>query len=156
MNLADLCRQLGRDADGEAALRAALVASPRDAALHHALGLALTRLKQPDAALSALRRAAELEPDRGPYAHVYAVALHSSGRRDQAMTLLKKTLADHPNDRDTLMALMSFSRDAGETDNALAYATRLEQIAPDPQLARLIEELRGHAKKPNASASAGR
>ena len=54
--------------------RAAITASPRDAGLHHALGLALTRLKQPDAALVELRSAAELEPDRARYAYVYAVA----------------------------------------------------------------------------------
>ena len=46
INLADLYRQTGRDGDGEAALRAAIAASPQDAGLHHALGLALTRLKQ--------------------------------------------------------------------------------------------------------------
>ena len=62
------------------------------------------------------------------------------------MALLKKTLARHPTDRDTLMALMSFSRDAGDVASALAYATRLEQLAPEPQLARLIEELRRRAR----------
>jgi len=156
VNLADLYRQLGRDADGEAALRAALVASPRNAALHHARGLALTRLKQPDTALAELRRAMELEPDRERYAYVYAVALHSSGKRDDAMALLKTTLARHPNDRDTLMALLSFSRESGDADNALAYATRLQQLSPDPELARMIEALRRQASKPNASASAVR
>ena len=43
-NLADLYRQLGRDADGEQVLRAALIVSPQDAGLHHALGLTLVRL----------------------------------------------------------------------------------------------------------------
>ena len=57
-------------------LRAALAASPRDAGLHHALGLALARLKRPDEALAELRRAAELEPEQARYAYVYAVALH--------------------------------------------------------------------------------
>ena len=122
--------------------------------MHHALGLTLTRLQQTNAALAELRRAAELEPDRARYAYVYAVGLHSSGRRDDALALLKKTLAGHPGDRDTLMALMSFSRDAGDVTNALAYATRLEQIAPDPQLTRLIEELRRRATNPNTKPNA--
>ena len=39
INLADLYRQLGRDADGEAVLRAAIAAAPQDAGPHHALGL---------------------------------------------------------------------------------------------------------------------
>jgi Flp pilus assembly protein TadD len=75
INLADLYRQLGRDNDGESVLRAAIAASPRDAGLHYALGLTLTRLKQPDEALAELRRAAELEPDRARYLYVYTVAL---------------------------------------------------------------------------------
>jgi Flp pilus assembly protein TadD len=159
VNLADLYRQLARDGEGEAVLRSALATSPRDAGLHYALGLALTRLKQTGPALAELRRATELEPDRARYAYVYAVGLHSSGRRDDALALLKKTLAKHPNDRDTLMALMSFSRDAGDAHNALAYATRLEQISPDPELTRMIEELRRQATNPNTkpnASSAGR
>ena len=50
-NLADLYRQLGRDADAESVLRQAIEASPKDAGLHHALGLALVRLKRQDDAL---------------------------------------------------------------------------------------------------------
>jgi thioredoxin-like negative regulator of GroEL len=151
--MADLYRQLGRAADGEAVLRTALGTSPRDAGLHYALGLALTRLKQTDAALADLRRATELDPDRVRYAYVYAVGLHSSGRRSEALALLKKTLAKHPNDRDTLMALISFSRDAGDAGSALAYARQLEQLAPDPQLTRLIEELQQRAAKPPAGSA---
>ena len=78
VNLADLYRGLGRDGDGEATLRAALVVSPQDAGLHHTLGLALVRLQRNDEALIELRRAAEIEPERTRYAYVYAVALHSA------------------------------------------------------------------------------
>ncbi len=52
INLADLYRQVGRDGDGERTLRDALAVAPRDAGLHHALGLTLTRLKRPDEALA--------------------------------------------------------------------------------------------------------
>ena len=116
--------------------------SPRNASLHHALGLALTRLQQTEPALAELRQAAELEPDRARYAYVYAVALHSSGRHSEALALLKKTLTAHPDDHDILMALTSFSREAGDATSALSYATLLQQLAPDPELERLIEGLR--------------
>jgi predicted CXXCH cytochrome family protein len=143
INLADLYRQLGRDGDGEGLLRTAIEASPRDAGLHHALGLVLTRLKRPDAALDALRRATELEPERARYAYVYAVALHSAGRRDEAMAALKEILARHPGDRDTLLALIGFSRDAGNFSTALDYAERLARIAPDdPNVPMLVQMLR--------------
>src|SRR6516164_4915421 len=58
INLADLYRQLGRDGEGESVLRAAIDASAQEAGLHHALGLALTRLKRTDEAISELRTAA--------------------------------------------------------------------------------------------------
>ena len=147
INLADLYRQLGRDGEGESVLRAAIVASPKDAGLHHALGLTLTRLKRPDDALGELRQAAELEPERARYAYVYAVALHSAGRRDEAMTVLKDVVTRHPDDRDTLLALVSYSRDAGDFGTALEYAERLARVAPgDPNLPALIENLRRQIK----------
>jgi predicted CXXCH cytochrome family protein len=151
INLADLYRQTGRDGEGENVLRAALAASPLDAGLHHALGLALTRLKRTDAAIAELRRAAELEPDRARYAYVHAVALHSAGRGEEAMRALKENLVRHPGDRDTLLALVSFSRDAGDVAAALGYAEQLARVAPgEPGLAGLIENLRRQIKEPDA------
>lgn len=150
INLADLYRQRGRDADGEIVLRAAIAASPRDAAAHHALGLTLTRLKRPADALAELRQATELEPDRPRYAYVYAVALHSSGRRDEAMTVLKEALRSHARDRDILSALVAFSRTAGDAKAALGYAEQLAVITPDDRnLAALIAELKRQTGKPN-------
>jgi predicted CXXCH cytochrome family protein len=148
INLADLYRQLGRDREGEAVLRAAIAASPNDATAHHALGLALTRLKKTDAALSEFRRAAELQPDVARYAYVYAVALNTSGRGDQGMAVLKEGLARHPGDRDILSALIAFNRVAGDNGSALAYAERLATITPDDRnLAALIQQLRGAMPK---------
>jgi tetratricopeptide (TPR) repeat protein len=94
--------------------RAAIATSPRGAGLHHALGLTLIRLKRLGEALGELRDAAELEPGRTRYPYVYAVGLNSAGRRDEAMAVLKEILVRRPNDRDTLSALIGFSRDAGD------------------------------------------
>jgi Tfp pilus assembly protein PilF len=143
INLADLYRELGRDAEGEEVLRRAIAVSPRDAGLHHALGLASVRAKKSDEALSELERAAALEPERSRYAYVYAVALHSAGRKDEAMSVLKDNLRRHPADRDTLIGLIGFAREAGDYGGALDYAERLAAISPgDRNLAALIEELR--------------
>jgi tetratricopeptide (TPR) repeat protein len=127
INLADLYRRLARDRDGENLLRTAIASSHQDAGLHHALGLTLTRERRPDDALNELRTATELEPGRSRYAYVYAVALHSLGRIDEAMQILKENLARHPDDRDTLLALVTFNRDAGNIGAALEYA---EQLSP--------------------------
>ncbi|MGH6825447.1 tetratricopeptide repeat protein [Methyloceanibacter sp.] len=146
-NLADLYRQLGRDADAESVLRRAIEASPKDAGLHHALGLALVRLKRQDGALAELASAAALEPTRTRYAYVYAVALEASGRRGDAIQALKDNLARHKGDRDTLSALVSFNRDAGDIAAALIYAEELAKIEPDnTELRSLIETLRPGAQ----------
>jgi predicted CXXCH cytochrome family protein len=147
INLADLYRQAGRDGDGEATLRSAIVASPGDAGLHHSLGLTLTRLKRSEEAMSELRRAAELEPDRARYAYVYAVALNSAGRRDDAIATLKAAVAKHPGNRDLLLALVTFNRDAGDIAAAVAYGEELTRLAPDDrELANFVEGLRRQLK----------
>jgi len=150
VNLADLYRQLGRDKDGESVLRTAIAASPRDAAVRHGLGLTLTRLKRPDEALAEFHRATELEPDSAQYAYIYAVALHSGGHAEEAVTVLTDALKSHPNDRDILSALVAFKRMGGDAAAALTYAQRLAVITPDDSnLMRLIDELR-QATKPAA------
>ena len=147
-NLADLYRLLGRDSDAESVLRTAIGSSRLDAGLYHALGLTLTRQKRSDDSLAALRTASELEPDRSRYAYVYAVALHSSGNTDAAMTVLKENLARHPGDRETLFALVTFSRDAGDIGSALGYAEQLSRISPnDRDLARITDDLRARLKR---------
>jgi predicted CXXCH cytochrome family protein len=143
INLADLYRQLGRDGDAETVLRTAIASSRQDAGLHYALGLTLTRQKRPDAALTEFRTAAEVEPDRSRYAYVYGVALHSSGHVDESMKILKESLARHPNDRESLLALVTFNRDSGDIGAALEYAEQLSRITPnDPDLTRLADDLR--------------
>lgn len=143
INLADLYRALGRDDEGMAVLREALEASPNDGGLHHALGLTLVRLKQPEAAVEELEMAAELEPDRARYAYVYAVGLESIGKRAEAVAVLEDNLKRHPGDRETLLALVNFSRANGDPAAALRYAETLAEIEPDNQdLKRLIATLK--------------
>ena len=151
VNLADLYRGTGRETDGETVLRAAIALSPQDAGLHHALGLTLVRLKRTDEALAELRRAAELDPGQARYAYVYAVGLHSAARVDDAVAVLKQSLERHPGDRDTLQALMTFTRDSGDLSSALGYAERLARIEPaDRNLAAIVEDLRRQLNKPDA------
>ena len=99
MNLADLYRTQGRDADGERVLRKGLEIAPHSADLHHALGLLLVRAKRLPEALPAFARATELDPDASRYAYVYAVALNSTGQGQQAIAELERAHALHPGDR---------------------------------------------------------
>jgi Tfp pilus assembly protein PilF len=142
INLADLYRGTGRDGEGEHVLRNAISIVPNDGALHHALGLALVRLKRSDAALAELRRAADLEPNNTRYAYVYGVALHSSGHGPEAIAYLREIQSRYPESRDILLAIINFSREAGDTTTALQYAAQLSRISPnDPAIMKLLEEL---------------
>ena len=86
---------------------------PDDAELHHALGLNLVRQRRTADALPELARAAAIDPANARYAYVYAVALNSTGRTDDAIKTLEASHARHPADRDTLFALVTINRDAG-------------------------------------------
>jgi len=123
INLADLYRQTGREGDGENVLRSAIATAPGDGALHHALGLSLVRLKRADEALVELRRAADLDRNSGRYAYTYGVALHSAGRKQEAIAYLKESQIAHPGNRDILMAITSFSREAGDSGAAQLVRT---------------------------------
>jgi Tfp pilus assembly protein PilF len=128
-------------------LRMALVASPRDAALHYALGLALVRLKKVDNALKELQRAAALAPDQSQYAYAYAVGLKSNGDAIDAIAVLKQNLIRHPADRNTLIALISFYRELGDKDAATDYARRLVKAFPsDKQAAKILNEVQRPAQ----------
>ena len=142
INLADLYRAVGRDSDGLDVLRQALVASPQDAALHYATGLALVRLKKYDVALKELKHAMTLAPDQSQYAYTYAVGLKSTGHITDAIAVLKQSLARHPVDRKTLIGLVSFYHDLGDTASALDYAKRLVKAYPsDQEASKLLEIL---------------
>ena len=142
VNLADLYRMQGRDADGEKTLRQALDRDPHNAAAHHALGLLLIRQQRLPEALAALAEAARLDSDNARYGYVYAVALNSAGQGEPAIQALETGLMKHPNDRDTLMALAAFQRDAGNLDAARDYARRLAKLEPEnPQVRALLRQV---------------
>ena len=72
-------------------------------------------------------------------------------RVNDAIEVLKDSLARHPNDRETLVAIITFSRDAGNAATALEYAERLARMSPDDRgIAALIESLRRQLKPPTA------
>jgi tetratricopeptide (TPR) repeat protein len=72
VNLADCWRQQGREAAAAEVLRRGIAELPRDADLHHALGLLLVRTGQAPAAVNELGLAARLAPDNPRHAYVHA------------------------------------------------------------------------------------
>ena len=76
----------------------------------------------------------------------YGTRIGITAERFDAIAVLEQSLARDPNDRDALLALVSFNRDAGQFTTALGYAERLARLAPqDRDLANLIQDLRRRA-----------
>jgi tetratricopeptide (TPR) repeat protein len=131
VNMADALRRRGDEARGEALLREGLRLEPRDATLHHALGLLLARAGRYDVALPELRRAAALQPQNARFAYVYGVALNSTGESQQAVDVLRAAYARAPTDFDIASALVTILRDRGETGRAREIAGELAERYPD-------------------------
>ena len=138
VNLADLLRLQGRDDEGEGVLRRALLVDPKNASVHHALGLLLVRRKRPGEALAELGRAAALDPGIPDYAYAYAIGLHSAGRADEAIAVLQAAQKRSPGSRGLLVALVTIHRERGSLREARAWARKLVEAAPGDPSARAL------------------
>ncbi len=143
VDLADLYRAAGREAEAETVLREAIALDPRAGAPQHALGLALIRAKRTHEALAALRQAYELEPAQARYAYVYAVALSSMGHDAQGRSVLERGLSASPSDVQLLSALLQDAMRGRDVARALPLAERLRILLPDD---RSIDALLGRLR----------
>jgi Flp pilus assembly protein TadD len=115
--------------------------------VHHALGLLLVRSGRLTDAVEELAKATQTAPDSARFSYVYAIALSSAGRREEALRVLEQNHLRHPGDRETLVALVTMNREAGSRDAALRYAKKLEELVPgDPGVARMLQELETSAR----------
>ena len=71
------------------------------------------------------------EPAEPRFAYVLAVALHDTGQAPKAIDTLKALLEKRPNDRDALMALVSYEMKAGDPNSAASRAKLLSRLEPD-------------------------
>jgi len=143
-NLADLLFRQGDDVAAGEVLAQGLAALPDSATLHHAMGLHQVRSGDRRAALASLARAVELAPGDPRFNDVYAIALDSEGRRDEAIAQLERAHAIRETDQDVLGALVSMNLESGNNDRARTYARQLQRLRPwDVQLERLLGQLGG-------------
>jgi len=136
VNLADLYRMEGRDAEAEATLRAALARTTDPAPLHHALGLALVRQKRMAQAMAELEAAARLAPENPRFAYVYAVALRSAGEEAATRAVVAEALARHPYDVGLLGLALNDALARRDLSAARGAADRLSRMRPDDQEVR--------------------
>lgn len=139
-HFADLLRQTGRDEQAHALLERGLQRRPEAAALHHAAGLLHVGRGDMTAALSSLKRAANLAPENARLDYVYAIALHSTGQPEAALRRLREANGRHPYHRDILLALVTMNLEANDTESARSHLTRLLEVWPDDAAARRLAQ----------------
>jgi len=93
--------------------------------------------------LQSLAEAASMESANRRYQYVYAVALQSMGQAAQGIQVLEQLYRQQPIDMEILYALVTFNRDVGDREKALAYAVELQALMPDnSDISSLIEGLK--------------
>ncbi len=108
LNLADLYRQNGMDAQGATLLLQAVTMAPESPVAQHAYGLLLVRQKRLQDALPYLQQAAELDPGEPRYAYVYGVALWETGHRKPAIQVLEDAWQRQPGNPELQAALQAY------------------------------------------------
>ena len=131
INLADFYRGTGQEEKSEPLFKKALRLSPDSGAAYHSYGLFLVRKQNYDGALPYLKAAVGKNDALPRYAYVYAVALDSIGRADDAVKILIKANERWPNQYNLLMTLIIYLEKTGNTNSVYKYLSRLTAIAPN-------------------------
>jgi tetratricopeptide (TPR) repeat protein len=143
-NLADLERMQGRDPEAVALLRQALELAPEAASVRYALGLALYRVGDSEAALTELERASKSAPDEPQLSLAWALALDAAGRREEATDVLAEAIDAGRGSGDLRQAVVTLLRDQGRLEPAQKRLAEWLDVAPDDPRARaLAEEFEG-------------
>ena len=86
-------------------------------------------------AMPHLRNAARLEPANGQFTFVLAVALHDSGRVDEACQQLENLLKRQPYHRNARLSLIQYYLENGQEPKAQVVMQRWKKLNPgDPAL----------------------
>jgi len=142
LNLADVYRFTGREAEAGKLLLEALDVASDQAETNYAYALWLSRTEQPGEALAYFRRAAELAPNRMSFGYALALALNDAGEGPRAVEVLEALLDDWPDDQQLLIAAVTMLRDQRRYSEALAWLERLQELRPgDEQLSQLRRSL---------------
>jgi tetratricopeptide (TPR) repeat protein len=128
INLADLYRLQKKEVEAEEILRAAVNVAPGSADAHYALGLSLIRQNRNTEAVAILHKAAGFDSSNAHYVYVYAVALNTTGKKEQAIDILQTANVRFPQDSNILEALVALHRDAGNNFAAQTYMNKLQNM----------------------------
>ncbi|WP_439101326.1 tetratricopeptide repeat protein [Congregibacter sp.] len=149
LNLADLLRGQGREAEARVQLEKALAVNPQSGDAMHSLGLLEARGGNRDSALELLGKAAALETVGSRHRFVYGVAQHDFGDMAGALKTLTRLHSALPADEQVLLALVNYNAESGNRDIARRYVQKLLMLAPqNPNYQRLAASLGARSRNP--------
>lgn len=125
---------LGDNAGAMETLSAALVNEPTDTRILNTIGVIYDQTGQHDAAQAHYREALATDPENLSVASNLGLSLALSGRRDEAINLLNKVVANPE------------AAPVSHYNLALAYAS--PEVEPDPNKAQLDDQDQGYGLKP--------
>lgn len=144
LNLAELRRAEGNNAEVQRLLLLALNVASDSGAAHHSLGLHYVRIQELELALFELELATEMIDSTARYSYVYAVALDSVGDRDAAINVLKASNLRWPNQPESLLVLVNYLDQESRGIELLPYLSSLSRLIPsDPNVAALVNKYAG-------------
>jgi tetratricopeptide (TPR) repeat protein len=139
----NLLFELGRYADAETELRAALTENPDDALAHAMLGVALSRLGKTKESLAESETAIQLDPTSAYHFFARSLVLIRAMRYSGALEAVRTAIQlDSTTDADYFMILSSLLYDKRQWSSALEAADR--GLAIDPRHVGSLNR-RGHA-----------
>lgn len=128
VNLADLYRATGQEAEAKKMIDQAMQINPTYPQLHYVLGLWHVRKHNHQAALQSLKKAMDLDPKNPSLVYAYAVGVHSDGRQQMAVALLQNYLASNGNDNQIMSGLISFLQAMNKTQQAEKYKRLRKEV----------------------------
>ena len=147
--LLGVCRARGADVDGAlTALKAAQRLRPGDAEVERSLGRVAWHANEPETALAAYCRAADLAPTWGEALTELVQVCARMGRRELSAQYLEKAVSNQPENLSFLYSCGVVNKEREAYDAAIAQFQRIVQLDPDYTLAYnemgLCEYSRGH------------
>ena len=141
-NLSNLYNAQGRNEEAEQLIREIIEKTPEYGEAHYSLGLLLAEMKRLKEAEDALAKATELMPKRIRVRYNYALVLQHLGKRKKAEGELKKAYQLDKSAVIIVNALTIFYLQENKLREALPYAKRLVELAPDaPEPKQMLEQL---------------
>jgi len=135
VTLAQWLEANGRSEEARRLIAEQLAQHPDAALLQHTQGLMLIRAGDMANAMPHLRNAERLDPANAQYAFVLAVALHDSGKVEQACQQLEDLLKRQPYNRNARLSLIQYYLENGQEPKAQAVMQSWKALNPgDPAL----------------------